>query len=109
MAYSTEGVQSGNSLATSDNFELTSLAFSASDLDGSRLITSTTCVSLYSVVSVHEICTIARCILIQRKYFGFRAMDMVALKVMVPLMLGMEAVRTNVLPSHAPEPFHDRL
>mgnify|MGYP006962699036 CR=1 FL=1 len=72
----------------------TSFVFSASDRLGSSVSTSATYVSVYSVVSSQLICTMARCILIPRKYFGLRAIETVALNVMTPLMFGMVALRT---------------
>ena len=42
--------------------------------------------------------------LMPMKYLGFLAIETVALKVMTPLIFGMEAVRTKVLPSQAPVP-----
>ncbi|KGM08510.1 hypothetical protein N868_08540 [Cellulomonas carbonis T26] len=71
----------------------TSSAFSCSVLLGSSVITSTTEVLVYSDVSSQLICRMALCILMPKKYFGFRAIFNVALKVMMPLMLGMVAFR----------------
>src|SRR5574344_912510 len=81
LAYSVVMLHDGNSWAISEIRLFTCLVFSSSEAFGSRVSTPTTCVSVYSEVSSHDICSIARCILMPRKYLGFLAMDSVALKV----------------------------
>ena len=93
FTYSVVISHEGYCCAISDRRPLTNVAFSDSLLAGSSSMMSTTSVSEYSAVSSQFICMMARCILMPRKYLGLRAMERVALKVMVPLMFGAVASR----------------
>ncbi len=94
--YSVETVQSGYWRATSAIFALTRSAFSRSLNDGSSFTRAATCVSEYWVSRVQSIWTIARRILMPRKYFGFRAMESFAVNVTVPLRPDIVALRLKV-------------